>query len=85
MGPLAQGQFSRTGVAAGEIGPGPDTVIEAEIALVLQLMRHGCAERRVADMLGQGAEVAGQDQIKIGLGQGFLNPVDDGFQGRNFG
>ena len=80
---VAKSQLSGAGMAAGEIGPGPDRVVSGEIALVAQLMGDGGTQRRIADPFGQRGEIAGEDTVQIFAGKRLVHPVDDGLEGRD--
>ena len=77
---LALAKVRRALLAAGQIGPWPDAVVEAEVSFVLQLMGDSGAERRVADLFGQGREIAMKDAVEIFTAEDIVDPVYNRFE-----
>jgi hypothetical protein len=79
-GALALAEVCGTLMAAGQIGPRPDAVIETEVGFVLQLMGDSGTDRRVADLFGQGREIAMQDAVEIFAAEDIVDPVYNRFE-----
>ena len=77
---FALAKLRRALLAAGQIGPWPDAVVEAEVSFVLQLMGDSGAERRVADLFGQGREIAMKDAVEIFTAEDIVDAVHNGFE-----
>ena len=77
---LALAKVCRALLAAGQISPGPEAVVEAKVGFILQLMRDSGAEGRVAHLFGQRREITVENAVQIFAAEYIVDPVHNGLK-----